>query len=98
MSKIDELVQEEIRQYQEEHKTTVEAKYGNIYVSVWTNINQQDYQRLKRLFELMCLDYSLNLSKYDDYGKCVFCIYEDNSKYVEFIQKFIDNSCRLIVE
>lgn len=93
---IDELVQQALQDYKEAHKTKVEMKYGNTYITVYEN---GVYARFEKLFELMRIRYSVDLQEYyDDDGKVVFNLSGDDAGRAAFIQKFVDNGYRLTWE
>ena len=92
---IDELVKKAMQEYYDAHKTTIEMKYGNTYITIF---DDKIYDRFIKLFELMQIKYSIDMQEYYDDGKIVFNISGDNPQRAAFIQKFINNKYRLIWE
>lgn len=93
---IDELVKKALQEYNDSHKTKVETKYGNTYVTVYED---SIYAYLEKLFKLMKIRYSVDLQEYfSDDGKIVFNIDGDDANRAAFIQKFVNNGYRLTWE
>ncbi len=92
---IDELVKQAMLEYQQAHTTKIVRKYGNTYVTVY---REDVYEKMQILFDLMQIQYSVDLTKWFSDEKIVFMISGDDEKRADFIQKFIDNRYRLTWE
>jgi hypothetical protein len=92
---IDELVKQALQEYHQAHTTKVERKYGNTYVTVY---REDVYDKMQILFDLMRIQYSVDLSKWFSDEKIIFIITGDDEKCAAFIQQFVDNKYRLIWE
>lgn len=95
---IDELVAEELKRYKAEHQPRILMKYGNTYVTVYTTFDEKSAKRLESLFELMNVNYSVDLTKFYEKEEVTFMFSGEDENRAKFIQKFIDNKYRLIWE
>ena len=93
---IDELVAEELAKYKSEHQPKINMKYGNTYVTIYPIFSDTPAERLKSLFELMGLKYSVDLTNFDEDNEVTFMFSGEDENRANFIQKFIDNKYRLI--
>lgn len=92
---IDELVAEELARYKQEHQPRILLKYGNTYVTVYPIFSDRPAERLKMLFELMNLNYSVDLMNWDEENEVTFIFSGEDENRAKFIQKFIDNHYQL---
>jgi hypothetical protein len=95
---IDELVAEEMERYKQAHQPKILMKYGNTYVTVYPIYSDRPAERLKSLFELMNLNYSVDLTKWDEDNEVTFMFSGEDENRAKFIQKFIDNHFKLTWE
>ena len=92
---IDELVTEAMEKYKQEHQPRILMKYGNTYVTVYPILSDRPAERLKALFELMNLNYSVDLTNWDEENEVTFMFSGEDENRAKFIQNFIDNHYRL---
>lgn len=92
---IDELVAEAMENYKQEHQPRILMKYGNTYVTVYPIYSDKPAERLRTLFDLMNLNYTVDLTRLDEYEEVTFMFSGEDENRVKFIQKFIDNHYRL---
>ena len=87
---IDELVKEKMKQYQLDHTFKVETKYGNTYVfcNVYDYITQRAEEKLRSLFYLMNVEYSIQAAILQDF---CFILKGEDKERADYIQKFISN-------
>ena len=92
---IDELVAEAMDKYKQEHQPRILMKYGNTYVTVYPIFSDRPAERLKTLFELMNINYSVDLTHWDEENEVTFMFSGEDESRAKFIQKFIDNHYKL---
>lgn len=99
----DAIMAEYLEKFRKAHEAKVETKYGNTYVSFeqWDTFSEERISKLKLLFKLMELDYSVRMIKYSQLdepleNEFTFRIQDGNAKIEEFIKKFISNGYRLV--
>lgn len=98
----DAIMAEYLEKFRKAHEAKVETKYGNTYVAFEKIdfVTERYIEKLKQLFELMELEYSVSMSKHSQFdisGEDEFCfiVFNDDAKRAEFIKKFVDNGYRL---
>lgn len=98
----DAIIAEYLEKYRKAHEAKVETKYGNTYVSFeqWDTISQEHISKLRMLFKLMELDYSVRMIKYSQLdeqpeNEFTFRIQDGNAEIEAFIKKFVENGYRL---
>lgn len=98
----DVIMNEYLERYRKSHATKIETKYGDTYVSFEKIdfVTERYIEKLKQLFKLMELEYSVSMSKNSQFDASVenefcFIIFNEDAKKTEFIEKFIDNGYRL---
>lgn len=99
----NDIMEQYIGKYNKIHNASVEIKYGNICVSFGKldTFGKKGVEKLKLLFELMDLDYSVCMdthSQFDISEKDEYCfiVFDGDPKKAEFIRKFTENGYRII--
>lgn len=98
----DAIMAEYLEKFRKAHEAKVETKYGNTYVSFeqWDTVSEERISKLKLLFKLMDIDYSVRMVKYSQLeepsgNEFTFTILDGNAKIEAFIKKFVENGYRL---
>lgn len=98
----DAIMAEYLEKFRKAHEAKVETKYGNTYVSFeqWDTISEERISKLRMLFKLMELDYSVRMIKYSQLdeqpeNEFTFRIQDGNAEIEAFIKKFVENGYRL---
>jgi hypothetical protein len=99
--KAEEILLANRQKWIEEHTFRVSYKYGNTYITckIYDNHSEEAIFPLKDLLNLMGIDFWMEggytFSYYSTFG-CAF--HGENHAVGDFIQKFIDNGYRIVVD
>lgn len=98
----DEIMKQYMEKFTKAHTAKIVAKYENTYVSFEKIdiITEKYIAKLKQLFDLMDINYSVRMSHFSqledsEEDEYCFIIYDEDSNRMEFIKKFINNGYKL---
>jgi len=92
---VNELLKEERQKFIKEHTPVVSTNYNNTYITIekYDGHSEGIMDKIMKLLDLMDIQYDFSLISI---GNEFFIRFDgDNSDRASFIQKFIDNGCRL---
>lgn len=99
--KAEEILLANRQKWIEEHTFRISYKHGNTYITckIYDNYSEEAVRPLQTLLGLMGIDYWMEGAwMFPSQGAFGCAFHGENYAIGAFIQKFIDNGCRIVVD